>query len=121
MNSILKWVGRVVGFVACGFFGLFAVGEGIPDLLKGGNGTLRVTLILLLVATAGYVLAWSRPLAGGALLGLAGLGLGLNVLMRSAFTDVRFSLVYGLPFLFAGLMFVGAGLARGQQAPAGAR
>jgi hypothetical protein len=118
MDSILKWAGRAVGFVACGFFGLFAIGEGIPDLLKGGDGTLRVTLILLLVAVLGYILAWSRPLPGGVLLGLAGVGLGLNVFIRSAFTDVRFSLVYGLPFLFAGLMFLGTWLARGRRAPA---
>jgi len=109
MDKTFSWLARGLGLAACLFFGLFAVGEGIPDLRKGAaDGRLLVMLVLLSAAVVFYLLAWARPSLGGALLGLTGLGLGLNVLIPSSFTNVRASLIYALPFVVPGLMFVGA-------------
>jgi len=108
MRKTLVVIARVVGLVSCAFFGAFAIGEGVPDLVRGADGGLWVTLLLLSAAVGSYFLAWLKPRIGGALLAAAGVALGLHVLLSSGHRDVRFGLVYGVPFTLTGLIFLGA-------------
>jgi hypothetical protein len=102
----LEWLARGLAAAACAFFVAFAVGEGIPDLLRGLDDGLVLTLVLLCVAVAAAALAWRDPRAGGALLVAAGLALGLHVLRASGGAGVRAGLIYAVPFVLPGLLFL---------------
>jgi hypothetical protein len=102
----LEWLARGLAAAACAFFVAFAVGEGIPDLLRGVDDGLVLTLVLLAVAVAGAALAWRDPRAGGALLVAAGVALGVHVLRVSGGEGMRAGLIYAVPFVLPGLLFL---------------
>jgi hypothetical protein len=102
----LEWLARGLAAAACAFFVAFAVGEGIPDLLRGIDDGLVLTLVLLAVAVGGAALAWRDPRAGGALLVAAGGALGVHVLRVSGGAGVRAGLIYAVPFVLPGLLFL---------------
>ena len=102
----LEWLARGLAAAACAFFVAFAIGEGVPDLLRAFDGVLALTLLLLAVAVAGAALAWREPRAGGALLVAAGVALGLHVLRASGGAGARAGLIYAVPFVLPGLLFL---------------
>jgi hypothetical protein len=67
-HKILNWTARVSGFLITGFFLLFFVGEGLPDIVSGKGKELLIFLPFALPALIGYILAWRHPVKGGQLM-----------------------------------------------------
>lgn len=106
MNVSLKliiWAARIIGGLALIFFGMFIVGEGIPDLKE--NPQVQTMLFMLAFAAFAYFFAWFKPKEGGIALTLAGFLLGLNMLYYGGIDDVKAGLIYALPFLIPGILF----------------
>jgi hypothetical protein len=104
-TNTLKWSARIIGGLSLLFFGVFLIGEGIPDLLKSYNGNLASMLILLGFAAMGYLFAWFREKEGGIILIISGCIMGLNMFYSGGLKDIVFVLVYSLPFIIAGILF----------------
>jgi hypothetical protein len=101
---MLLWIARVSALLMVGFFGLIAVGEGLPPLLRLPL-PVRLEFAALVLVFIGYALGWRHPAAGGtlALLGVA----GFNAVELS----VNGKLAGGYFPLFAvpGLLYLNAG------------
>lgn len=105
MGLFLLWAARIIGAVTVAFFLSFFVGEGLPDILRGipPDKELLLFLPLLLLAVAGYFTAWFAPAAGGRLLVAGGAAMMIYHLTHG---DPEIALVYGLPFIIAGTLYI---------------
>ena len=56
-HKILIWTGRVCGLLIVGFFLLFFVGEGIPDIVSVKGRELLIFLPFVFPALLGYIIA----------------------------------------------------------------
>ena len=108
-TNLLKWSARIIGGLSVLFFGAFFVGEGMPDLIKGGDGHLQSMTLLMGFALLGYIFAWFREKEGGYVLVFSGVIMGLTMFYKGGLKDITFVLVYSLPFLISGLLFLRAG------------
>lgn len=107
----LNWLARIIGGLAVAFFGIFVLGEGIPDLREIEDFQLRSMLLLLAFASFAYFFAFFRPKEGGVAMSIAGAVMGLDMFYHGGLGDTTAALVYSLPFLVPGLIFwwVGSG------------
>ena len=104
-HKILNWTARTCGFLITGFFLLFFVGEGLPDIVNGKGKELLIFLPFALPALIGYVIAWQHPVKGGRLM------IVVAVLMAGYlfyFNDIRAALIYCIPTVAVGLCFLAA-------------
>ena len=100
-----RWIARIMGGLSVIFFGMFFIGEGIPDLFNDKTGQLQSMMLLLGFAIMGYIFAWKREKEGGIVMSVSGVLMGLYLLYQGGFEDSVAMLVYALPFLVPGLMF----------------
>jgi hypothetical protein len=98
-----KTLAQTVGVAASLFFLLFIIGEGIPDITAGKGGGLLVFLPFILVPIAGFILTWFKEWPGMFLLTAGGVALTVYFFIKG---DITMGLVYGLPFIVTGLLFL---------------
>ncbi len=98
-----KTLAQTVGVVACLFFLLFIIGEGIPDVVKGNGDGLLVFLPFILVPIAGFILTWFKEWPGVILLTAGGVALMVYFFIKG---DTVMAMVYSLPFIVTGLLFM---------------
>jgi hypothetical protein len=105
MAPFLRWSARILGAAASVFFLAFFAGEGLPIILRGSPipKELLYFLPLLLVAVAGYIVAWFAETAGGVMLLAGGSAMLVYHLLHG---DLTMSLIYGLPFILTGVLFI---------------
>jgi hypothetical protein len=97
----LKTVGLLACSVVVGQLLLFAVGEGVD----GVGHLVQATPLLLLM-----LLAWWRPLIGGALIVLAAIGLATAYVVGVGEPQPLVLILFFAPAILGGLSLVGAGL-----------
>jgi hypothetical protein len=105
-HKILNWTGRICGLLIIGFFLLFFVGEGVPDIVSGKGKGLLIFLPFALPALLGYIISWRHPVKGGWFM-IVGALLMAGYLIY--FNDARAGLIYGIPTAGVGLCFLAAG------------
>ncbi len=103
--KIIKWIARITGFLSVVFFLVFMIGEGIPDLSDEQNGQLVTMISLLGIAVLGYIFAWFREKEGGIILIFISVIMGLYLLYSSE-NNVLAAIIYCLPFLIPGVLFL---------------
>jgi hypothetical protein len=69
--SCFRWAGRIGGILLFAMWLTFAIGEGVPNILKAPPGVLG-QFAAVVVIFAGFATGWRHELAGG-LASLAGL------------------------------------------------
>ena len=107
IGLILRWTGRLTGFFASGFFLLFLVGEGLPGIIQNGIDTeLLPFLPLLGMAIEGWVIALFNEKTGGILQIIGGMGMAIFHLINGGLKDLDMALVFGLPFMLCGSLFL---------------
>jgi hypothetical protein len=108
----MKLAGQIIGLVAGGFFFAFITGEAISDIIAKGWAAITAQGILLgiliVLALAGGILSWWREQAGGVLLLLAAIGLGILIGAFAGQNHFIAWLIIGLPFLIAGGLLLSA-------------
>ena len=116
MGLFLLWSARVLGALATAFFLSFFAGEGIPALISGTptDSELLIFLPLLLIAVAGYFTAWRAEAAGGRLLVVGG---GAMMIYHLAHGDPEIALIYGLPFITTGALYIVHGKFKDKETP----
>jgi hypothetical protein len=104
--TVYKWIARIIGGLAVIFFGTFFIGEGIPDLIKGADGHLQSMMILMVFALLGYLFTWFREKEGGFVMAFSGIIMGLTMFYSGGNKDILMVLIYSVPFIVSGLLFV---------------
>jgi len=100
--NLIRWTSRIIGFLACGFFSLFLIGEGgLSEFLWD----LVPTLIFIGLAVFGYITAWFKERTGGIMMMIGGIGQGIYLLLYGGLGDMDAALLYMLPFLIPGFLF----------------
>ena len=98
-----KLLAQTFGLFVCGFFILFIIGEGIPDIIKGNRNELIFFLPLLLLPIAGYLVTWFNEKYGVAIM-IAGAVILLGYFLGKG--SVGAALIYSIPFFVSGGLFL---------------
>ena len=98
-----KILAQSIGILVCLFFLLFIIGEGVPDIISGKANGLFIFLPLLLLPVVGYFMTWFQETTGTFLMITGGIALLSWFLIMG---DVKMALVYGLPFIITGGLFL---------------
>jgi hypothetical protein len=113
-GKILTWIARIICIVTIIFISLFAFDAISPNQTFWQNaGALLISLLPSFVLIAILVIAWKWKVAGGIILILTGIGLGvfifnLNYNQRhfTLVQSLRNVLLFCLPFVIAGILFI---------------
>lgn len=98
-----KIAAQTAGLVACIFILFFVLGNGIPAILKNDENELIPFIPFLLLPVAGYLISWYKEMAGALLLTGGGFILLIFFMVKG---DASMGLLFGLPFIFAGSLFL---------------
>lgn len=100
---LLAWTLSILASV---FFFVFIIGEGaIQDMLAGKAKELAAFLPWLLLAMGGCILSIFRKAPGGLLMLIGGIAMVINFYVRTGWVEVGMMIIYGLPYIIAGLVF----------------
>jgi len=98
-----KLLAQSFGLLVCGFIVLFIIGEGMPDIVKGNGDGLIPFLPLVLLPVAGYIVTWVKEWQGAAIMITGAIILLVYFMVKG---DVRMALIYSIPFIVAGILFL---------------
>jgi predicted membrane protein len=98
-----KIAAQSAGLIVCIFVVLFFAGKGTPEILKMDQNELIPFVPLLLLPVVGYLLTWYKELAGAIMMIAGGALLLVFFLIKG---DASIGLVYGLPFILSGSIFL---------------
>ncbi len=98
MVTVVRWTARTIGIALLGLIVAFAIGEGVPNPLRGSVPENLLT-IGLLTMIAGQILAWKWEGIGSLLI------LGGLALFAIVNHGVPLNIVFG-PWLFTGLLYL---------------
>ena len=98
-----KIAAQSAGLIVCIFALLFFAGKGTPEILKMDKNELVPFVPFLLLPVVGYFLTWYKEFTGAILMIAGGILLFVFFLIRG---DASIGLVYGLPFIFSGIIFL---------------
>ncbi|MBS1513353.1 MAG: hypothetical protein JST86_21125 [Bacteroidetes bacterium] len=98
-----KILAQSVGLIVCGFFLLFIIGEGIPDLFNKKSNELYWFLPMVLLPIAGYVVTWKKEKTGAMMMIAGSILLLVYLLIKQ---NVSAAFIYCIPFLVSGGLFV---------------
>ena len=93
---------RIIGFFASLLFMSLVIDEGL-DRFRHSDPILFKFIPWLVLALAGYILAWFKPTLGGMLALFAGV---LMFSFHLGRLDWFTAIVYGLPFIIVGVLFI---------------
>ncbi len=105
-NTVYKWSARILGGLAVLIFIVFLFGEGLSDLMNSYSGHQTSMLLLIGFAILGYLFAWFREREGGLVLIISGIIIGLNLFYSGGMKGFAFILVYSLPAIITGALFL---------------
>lgn len=103
VSRILHYLALILGFQVSLFFTLFLIAEGGAGLIDGKTAVLPI-LILMIISVGGYILALSNPQKGGMVMIAGGLLMMAYLLIIGGIGEYKMSLIYGMPFIFPGLV-----------------
>jgi hypothetical protein len=98
-----KIAAQSAGLVACIFILFFVVGKGVPETLKNEENEWVPFLPFLVLAVTGYIITWYKEFAGTLMMAAGGIILLIFFIAKG---DTAMGLVYGLPFMLAGTIFL---------------
>ena len=91
------------GLIVSIFVLLFFAGKGVPEILKNDANELMPFLPLLLFPIAGYILTWYKEFVGAVIMTAGGALLLLFFMLKG---DAAIGLIYGIPFILGGGIFL---------------
>jgi hypothetical protein len=94
-----------MGFFPAVFFLFFLIGEGLAQLFSGQFSVIPI-LLMMIITVSGYILSWKREFAGGLIMILGGLVMGIYLLIITGFSGGVMAVYYSLPFIIPGMLFL---------------
>jgi hypothetical protein len=98
-----KLAAQSAGLIVCIFILLFSAGKGIPEVLKNDANEMIPFLPFLAIPFAGYFISWLKEFTGALVMIAGGIILLTFLIIKG---DAGLGLIYGVPFIVAGLLFV---------------
>lgn len=98
-----KLAAQSAGLIVCIFTLLFIAGKGIPEILKNDANEMIPFLPFLALPFAGYFVTWFKEFAGALMMIAGGIILLVFFIVKG---DTGLGLIYGIPFIAAGLLFL---------------
>jgi hypothetical protein len=95
---VLRWIARIIGIALLGLVAAFAIGEGVPNPLRGSLPE-KLCHVGLLTMIVGQILAWKWEGLGSLLI------LGGFALFAIVNHGVPLNIVFG-PWLVTGLLYL---------------
>ena len=92
-----------MGMAVCLFLLLFVLGQGLPANLKGEENGWTIFIPLVLLPVIGFIISWFKELPGVVIMIAGGIVLMAYFLIQQ---DLTMALVYGLPFMIVGSLFL---------------
>lgn len=105
-SIFFHWFAWTMSGLASIFLIFFLIGEGIPDILKGKSKELIPYLPFLIMAISGCILSFFKRKQGALLMIAGALAIDLILFLQGGKFNVRLMLVYGLPYIFPGLLLL---------------
>jgi hypothetical protein len=115
-SVIINWVARIVGLIILATFLVIIIGDAVDTIQQGNEFGIESLYIItpIVIALAGYILAWWRKIIGGSLLILASIIFGILIPVAawqhqsptSDFRPLEGWLILGLPLLIIGGLFL---------------
>jgi len=110
LTLTMRYLARIISTLLAAFLLLFAIGEGINSWSRGGGMEfdyehIKMTVYFALIAV-GTILGWWRDIFGGVILTLVGIVFSLTVLIEMESHDYWIILIFGMPFLVCGALFL---------------
>ncbi len=105
-KTIIKWIARLLGFLACLFFLAFFIGEGFNDFKNGIPLELIPMMITIGICIIGYIISWKNSMIGSKLLIIGSICSALYLIVKGGLGDIDAALIYCLPFLIPGLIML---------------
>jgi len=102
-SKILHYLALIIGFQVSLFFTFFLIADGVTDLIEGKAAVIPL-MILMLISVGGYILVMSNPPRGAIIMIAGGLFMMVYLLIMGGLGEFKMSLIYGLPFIFPGLV-----------------
>ncbi|HRY99468.1 MAG TPA: hypothetical protein P5550_10475 [Bacteroidales bacterium] len=104
--GLMSWIARVVGLAAILWFLVFFIGQGysyLKDVLRIEANSVSFMIFSTVI---GYVVAWFSDLVGGIILTVGGGMLAIYLMFLGGSYGLQGGLIYGLPFLVPGILFL---------------
>ena len=98
-----KIAAQSAGLIVCIFVLFFITGKGVPEILKYEENELIPFLPFILLSVAGYIVTWYKEFAGTLMMTAGGIILLAFFVIKG---DTSIGLIYGLPFMIAGAIFL---------------
>lgn len=105
-TSFFHWFAWTISCAASLIFILFFISDDLPAILSGKGKELYVFLPGLLLAISGCVFTFFRKIQGGLVMLAGGIFMVTVIYFQSPVHDFRLMLLYGLPYIFSGIVFV---------------
>lgn len=103
VDNTYRVLAQSIGMLVSGFFLLFVFGAALPDLIQGKSFDKGPAVLLVLVAIAGFFLTFKSERIGTWMMLIAG---SVTTIYFLAQLDWSSALLYGVPFLAAGGLFL---------------
>jgi len=98
-----KLAAQSAGLIVCIVLLLFIAGKGMPPSLKNDANEMIPFIPLLVIPFAGYFVTWFKEFAGALMMIAGGIILLAFLIVKG---DTGLGLVYGIPFIAAGFLFL---------------
>lgn len=98
-----KIAAQSAGLIVCIFILFFIAGKGVPEVLKNDDHEWIPFLPFLIVPVAGYITTWYKEFAGTLMMTGGGVILLAFFILKG---DFGTGLIYGLPFIIAGTIYL---------------
>lgn len=96
--TVVRWTARAIGIALLGLIAAFAIGEGVPNPLRGSLPANMLT-VALLTMLVGQIVAWKWECTGSLLI------LGGFALFAIVNHGVPLNVIFG-PWLVTGLLYL---------------
>jgi len=113
-GSLIAWIARAVGLVAIIFFLVFFVAKGYPFLRDELGLEAASVGFMIFSAVVGYIVGWFSELVGGIILVVGGGILAIYLMFLGGSYGLEGGMVYGLPFIVPGILFLIADASSGK-------
>jgi hypothetical protein len=102
ISTFRVWFAYTLAIGASLFFGMYVIGEGIPDLMNGHGKDLLIFLPWLFLAIIGSILSFFKRKIGSMMMLGAGGALAMVHLIHGM-SGIPMAILFGAPYIVAGL------------------
>ena len=104
LTTFTQWFAWTLSVVASIFFLYFLFGDVVPNIVNGKG--LNELKFFVLLAISGCFLSFFRLKPGGLMMLIGAIGMITYFYIMSGLKDFGMMVVYGLPYILAGLLFL---------------